>query len=269
MKKMGQYELRKEAVALLKKIDTNRDNYIIIHYACENFKLGQTISAVAVRQFRDGQTQSFSLNKTAQTMGISTKEIPSQIEKVERKMLDDFFKYVESHKTYNWIHWNMSSDNFGFKGLEHRYEVLQGTPIIIDDSRKINLSHLFIELYDKGYAAHPRLENLMEMNYIAPKDLFPGFTDEQDVLDETDLLHKGRYKEIQISCLRKVDVFSNFLNLAIDDTLIVKTPKRKRYGLTIKGWLAALNEYIWFKPITYLTTFLIGYFLEKFLDIFF
>ncbi|EJG4475940.1 hypothetical protein M9729_002279, partial [Enterococcus faecalis] len=56
---MGQYELRKEGLELLKKIDTNRDNYIIIHYACESFKTGQTITAIAVRQFRDGQTQSF------------------------------------------------------------------------------------------------------------------------------------------------------------------------------------------------------------------
>lgn len=266
---MGQYELRKEAVALLKKIDINRCNYIIIHYACENFKLGQTISAVAVRQFSDGQTQSFSLNKTAQILDISPEDIPSRLKEIERKMLDDFFRYVESHSSHNWIHWNMSSDNFGFKALEHRYQVLKGSPVVIDDSKKINLSHLFIELYDKGYAAHPRLEDLMEMNHISPKDFYPGFSDDPEVFDETDLLHQRRYKEIQISCLRKVDVFSNFLNLAIDDSLIVKTPKIKRYGLTIKGMLASLNEYFWFKPVTYFFTFFVGYFLEKVLDHFF
>ncbi|MET1991107.1 hypothetical protein [Enterococcus faecalis] len=266
---MGQYELRKEGLELLKKIDTHRDNYIIIHYACESFKKGQTITAIAVRQFRDGQTQSFSLNKTAQILNIEPENISSNMKKIETKMLDEFFKYVEHHETFHWIHWNMSSDNFGFKGLEHRYRVLQGTPVIIDDSKKINLPHLFIELYDKGFAAHPRLENLMEMNHILPKDFYPGYSDDPNITDETDLLDEGRYKEIQISCLRKVDVFSNFLNLAIDDNLIVKTPKTKRYGLTIKGRLVALSEFIWFKPVSYFLTFVIGYFIEKLLDSFF
>lgn len=266
---MGQYELRKKALEKIKSIDSNKENYIIIHYACENFKIGQTISAIAVRQYEDGQTESFSLNKTAQLLNIDQKNIKENFDCIEKKMLDDFFSYVYQHINNYWIHWNMSSDNFGFKALEHRYKVLGGTPTIINDSKKINLSHLFVDLFDKGYAKHPRLEDLMDKNHIKPLDFYPGFDKNPDKIDEIDLLHLGRYKEIQISCLRKVDIFANFLNLAIDDKLKVRTPKYKRYGSNIKGRLAALSEYIWFKPVTYLITFLIGYFLEKFLDSFF
>lgn len=266
---MGQYELRKNALSELKKIDSNRINYVIIHYTCEDFKIGQTISSIAVRQFNDGQTESFSIDKTAQVLRIDPTDIKENIENIEKRMLQDFYSYVNQHRSKNWIHWNMSSDNFGFKALEHRYKVLDGEPIIIEDSKKINLSHLFIELYDKGYAKHPRLENLMSMNFMNPLDMFPGFNKETDVTDEIDLLHQERYKEIQISCLRKVDVFANLLNLSIDNKLIVKTPKLKVYGNTIKGKAAALNERFWFKPLTYLLTLLVGYFFEKIMDLFF
>ena len=67
---MAQYEKRKKAVSTLKEIDTRPDNYIIVHYTCDNFKVSQIISSIAVRQLADGQTESFSLYKAAQEMNI-------------------------------------------------------------------------------------------------------------------------------------------------------------------------------------------------------
>lgn len=189
--------------------------------------------------------------------------------RLKKKLLSDFFSFVERNKSKVWIHWNMSSDNFGFKALEHRFRVLGGIPVIFDDSKKVNLSHLFVDLYDKDYAKHPRIDDLMKMNHIKPHDFFPGYSDKPDITDETNLLQQGRYKEIQISCLRKVDVFANFLNLAIDDELVVKTPRWKRYGITAKGLWAALNENFWFRPATYLVTLLIGHFFQKIMDFIF
>ena len=134
---MAQYEKRKKAVSTLKEIDTRPDNYIIVHYTCDNFKVSQIISSIAVRQLADGQTESFSLYKAAQEMNIENDAIPNNQEKIEKKMLSDYYKFVNKNLEKKWIHWGMNSDNYGFKAIEHRYRVLGGRPKYIADDKKI------------------------------------------------------------------------------------------------------------------------------------
>ena len=255
---LAQYENRKKASEVLSKMDTKPEDYIIIHYTCDDFKMSQIISSIAVRKLNDGQTESFSLYKTAQNKNINNDDIPDHQIEIEKEMLKDFYKFVSRNQNKHWIHWNMSSDNYGFKAIEHRYRVLGGKPKIIDDDKKIDLSHLFIQLYGKGYAKHPRMESLMGKNKIScPNDFLPGYSKENK-LDEPKALSQKQYKIIQMSCLRKVDVFSNFITLAINGQLKVYTPWWSYYGVTIKGVLAMLNEKWWFKIVTYLLTFLLG-----------
>ena len=116
---MTQYEERKRALEILKEIDERPEKYIVIHYTCDNFKISQTITSIAVRQLQDGQTESFSLYRSlAQFLHISENEMNENLQKIEKKMLTDYFSFVKKHPNKIWIHWNMSSDNYGFKGLK-------------------------------------------------------------------------------------------------------------------------------------------------------
>ena len=263
---MAQYEKRKKAVSTLKEIDTRPDNYIIVHYTCDNFKVSQIISSIAVRQLADGQTESFSLYKAAQEMNIENDASPNNKKKNEKKMLSNYYKFVNKNLEKKWIHWGMNSDNYGFKAIEHRYRVLGGRPKYIADDKKINLASLFIDAYGKGYAKHPRMESLITKNKISsPNDFLPGYNNNPDTLDEVKALHQRQYKLIQMSCLRKVDIFENFINLAINKQLKTYTPWIKIYGLSIKGILASLNEQWWFKALTYIVVAVAGYFFNNYM----
>lgn len=58
----------------------------------------------------------------------------------------------------------MRDINYGFKAIEHRYEILGGNPYIVDIYKKIDLTRLFIDLYGKNYVDHPRMPNILQMN---------------------------------------------------------------------------------------------------------
>jgi hypothetical protein len=71
------------------------------------------------------------------------------------------------HRGMKYLHWNMRDINYGFAALEHRYRVLGGGPIVIEDDKKIDLARLLIDVYGVGYAGHPRLVQLLAMNHIS------------------------------------------------------------------------------------------------------
>lgn len=268
---MTQYNDRKNALKTLKEIDTRLDKYLIIHYACDDFKESQTITSIAIRTLQNEQSISFSLQQSADQMSLSIPNIDAEsLKLIEKDMLAQYFLFVKSHPKKIWIHWNMSNNNFGFQALEERYVILGGTPEPIDPDNVINLSHLFIKLYGKGYAKHPRLENLMKKNNISsPNDFLQGYSSNPEIFTEVQAFKNGQYKLIQLSCLRKVDIFNNFLTLAINNKLKTFSPFFEPYGVTLKGMWATLNEKLWFKFVLFFLTFFAGYFLEKLLDCFF
>lgn len=69
-------------------------------------------------------------------------------------MLGDFYKFVKTHLSYNWIHWNMRDINYGFQAIDHRFSVLGGKPISIPDSQKFDLARKLVDIY-ADYADHP------------------------------------------------------------------------------------------------------------------
>ncbi|MDT2437423.1 hypothetical protein [Enterococcus avium] len=261
---MTQYTDRKNALKTLKTIDENKNEYLIIHYACERFnkETGESprISSIAIRNFYTGQTTLFALHKTAESMGVKFNEINHSYDKLEKQMLKEYFKYIKDNPKKNWIHWNMRDTNYGFKALEHRYKVLGGKPVEIDDDRKIDLSGLFVDLYGKGYASHPRLESLMEKNHIdTPRDFLTG-------IQETEKFDEQRFNEIMMSTSRKVDIFSNFLNLAINSKLNVYTRRREWYGTTLKGWWANFRNSAWFVPVSWTLSAIGGALISHIID---
>lgn len=85
-----QFDKHKKAVQVLKEIDKNPENYLIIHYSCESFydiTDGHTprITSIAVYSFNTAQTESFSIHKTAERKHVRIEDIESQYDQLEKK----------------------------------------------------------------------------------------------------------------------------------------------------------------------------------------
>lgn len=83
---------RAEARKTLQQVDEKRDQTLIIHYSCESFydiKDGRTprITSIAVRHFASGNTDSFSIHKSAELGKIPLTEITQNYDQLERTML--------------------------------------------------------------------------------------------------------------------------------------------------------------------------------------
>lgn len=251
-----QYKRHNQARKIFREIDEKPEKYLIIHYSCESFydiKDGHTprITSIAVYNYDNAQTDSFSIHKMAEKSHIEIENIQRHYDELEKAMLDEFFEYVREHKVCVWIHWNMRDMNYGFKAIEHRYSVLGGEAYKIPDTNKIDLARQLIDCYGSGYTDHPRMEKLLEQNNIKAKDYLNG-------QQEAEAFAKGEYVKLHMSTLRKVDVFANILNKAINNTLIVKSKWTEIYGISIQGILNFCKETWWIQGIWTLLSFVIG-----------
>ncbi|MDE5576305.1 MAG: hypothetical protein K2J11_02820 [Oscillospiraceae bacterium] len=251
-----QYEKHKSARKIFLEIDKNPSNYLIIHYSCESFydiKDGHTprITSIAVYDYATAQTDSFSIHKMAEKLHIEINDIEIHYDELEKSMLDEFFEYAKEHKTYFWIHWNMRDMNYGFKAIEHRYSVLGGEPYKIADANKIDLARQLINCYGVGYTEHPRMEKLLEQNGIKAKDYLNG-------QEEADAFANREYVKLHMSTLRKVDVFANILNRAINSTLKVNSKWTEIYGVSVQGILNFCKDTWWIQLVWTVISMFLG-----------
>ena len=152
-------------------------------------------------------------------------------------MLDAYFSHVGSHRTVKYLHWNMRDINYGFAAIEHRYRVLGGDPVVIADDRKFDLARILIGIYGVGYIGHPRLQNLILINNIKPRDMLNG---EQ----EAHAFENRNFVALHQSTLRKVDILANIAGRAHDRSLRTNTSRWEMHGgklRTFVNWLADLK----------------------------
>jgi hypothetical protein len=222
-------ERRKNAVNKLDHLSSKEDRTLIIHYSCESFydrEDGQTprITSIALRNFSSASTASFSIHKVAEQKQVRFGDIEANYNELEKEMLDEFFRFVDQNRTCEWVHWNMRDINYGFPAIEHRYKVLGGDPIVIDESRKHDLSRLLIELYGNNYIGHKRLTKLMAKNDITPFDFLEG-------QGEADAFENKEYVKLHQSTLRKVDVLAGILGRTMDGSLKTDASWWDQYGV--------------------------------------
>lgn len=204
------YSRQKETKNTLKNIFENKNNVFIIHYSCESFydiENGRTprITSIAVKHLNSEIDVSFSIHKIAEIEGQDN--IPDNYNDLEKKMLDEFYSFVEKHENYSWIHWNMKNINYGFEAIAHRYRVLKGNPIIIPNEKVINLAKLLCDIYGCNYIENPKLYNLVKENNLKHKDLLDG-------AEEGEAFQNKDYVTLHRSTLKKVDAIYNLLDLA-------------------------------------------------------
>lgn len=251
-----QFDKHKRACKVLYEIDKNPSNYFIIHYSCESFydiNDGHTprITSIAIYSVSTGQTDSFSIHKMAEKRHIAFADIEKHYDELEKMMLNEYFDFMKSHLSNCFIHWNMRDINYGFKAIEHRYEVLGGEPHIVEDNRKIDLSRLFIDKYGVKYIGHPRMEKLLELNNIKPKDYLSG-------ANEAEAFKNKEYIKLHRSTLRKVDVFNNLMTRSIQNKLKTQSKWYDVYGISAQGVFEYCKNKWWIQLFVWILALVLG-----------
>lgn len=243
---LKKFERNRKTKKLLNTLSKNEDNLLVIHYSCESFydrEDGRTprVTSICVRNFASGQTSSFSIHKVAELKKISNEEIQEKYDILEKEMLKEFFEYMKTCKSHIWIHWNMRDINYGFQALEHRFKILKGMPVSLEESKKFDLSRALVALYGNAYISHPRLQKLMEKNHITAKDFLSGS-------EEAKAFEEKEFVKLHQSTLRKADVLANILGRTLDNTLKTNANWKERHGLSgrlildlaLKHWIKAI-----------------------------
>jgi hypothetical protein len=229
---LNKFKARKTAKEKLETVGERRNLALIIHYSCESFydiKDGRTprVTSIAVRNFESGQTLSFSIHKSAELQNIPITEIVNYYDDLEKHMLNEFFAHLKTVTVQTFLHWNMRDINYGFPAIEHRYRVLGGVPVVVEDARKIDLARELITIFGVGYTPHGksgRLHSLMELNSITAKDALTG-------KEEADAFENGEFVKLHQSTLRKVDVIANILERTLDGSLKTKSNWIQQNGI--------------------------------------
>jgi hypothetical protein len=235
--------IKQHAQARLKVIEQSPSDVFTIHYSSEGFKdkpegYSPRISSIAIKNFESSQTYSFSIHHMAETEQISRNEIEKHYDKLERKMLDEFFDFLEKHKSCIFVHWNMRSASYGFQALYHRYRVLGGNPVMLDEGRFIDLAQTLRDIYGPNYIDHPRMQSLIELNEITKRDFLTG-------AEEAEAFAKKEYFRLHLSTLRKVDSFSDIIQRLQQGKLKTKEhPFVKKVKEMHEHWLFQLIELI-------------------------
>ena len=110
------------------------------------------------------------------------------------------------------MHWNMRDLKFGFAALEHRYEVLGGSPYILPDHHKVDLAMIIMNIYGGNYLPRPHFENLAKRNNLTLAGYIAGN-------QEPDAFAQGQYFAVLQSTLCKVTLIADVAQLAFDRTL--------------------------------------------------
>ena len=165
------------------------------------------------------------MNLKTQEQQIGFEKIPEHYDALERAMLDRYFEFLRTRSNSTFIHWNMRDVNFGFPAIEHRYRVLKGTPSIVSEDRKFDLSRALVSIYGIDYIGHPRLEKLLDFNSIGKRDFLSGKA-------EADAWDDKQFVRLHQSTLRKVDILANIFEMATDKSLKTHSKWYRQYGMT-------------------------------------
>lgn len=238
---------RKNARAKLAELFTQAQNVNVIHYSCESFYdrtdgTSPRITSIAVRNLQNAQTVSFSIHQVAERNKVAVSDIEGKFDHLEKLMLQEFYEFVQRRDTYEWLHWNMRNINYGFQAIAHRYSVLGGQPVLIPDVKQHDLSRMLFAIYGPGYAGHPRLTSVLEMNHMTKKDFLSGE-------EEAKAFEAKEYVKLHQSTLRKVDLLAGIAEQTYAGTLKTQSTWRDVYGSDLAAWTEMITEHWLFKLV--------------------
>ena len=201
--------------------------------------LRQVAPLRAVRDLDSAQTHSFSIRLIAERKHVSFEKIEDDYDGLERQMLDEFFEFVSQRKKHTWLHWNMRDTNYGFPAIEHRYQVLDGSPETIPDGFKVDLAHVLPDIFGPNYAPYEdsgRLMSLTNINDLTTRDALSG-------AKEAEAFQRKDYVALHQSTLRKVDILANLATRAFEGTLKTNASWWEIKGGSLRGLVEFLKDH--------------------------
>lgn len=215
----------------LKEIRRRPENFYIIHYSCQslyddNEGLSPRITSIAINHFATQQTVSFSTHAIAEELHIDRENVHDRFDEIEQDLLRKFYSFVRDRRDKIWIHWNMRNLTYGFEHLEHRYRTLdqQDAPVIPIE-RRVNLNDIIADRYGSGYAKHPKMHSLMEMNGGRHRDFLTGE-------EEVQAFQNSEFIRMHTSTLCKVGFFHHVIERMLQGKLRTAS----------KGWGVMLDR---------------------------
>ncbi len=223
----------------------------VVHYACESFDQGQgyaspRITAIALRNLGTGATTSFSIHAEVELARRRNNDM-SGLDGMEQAMLFRFYEFLSRNPSATYLHWNMRDEKFGFAAIGHRFALLNGEPVAVHESQKVDLSRLFVEMYGSDYVAKPYIETLAELNSLSTSSFLSG-------LDEARAFTQGQYYNVLQSVLCKVTLIADVAQLASDRAL-----KTEATWWTLNGGqLREAYEMFWRNPVRAISGLVFG-----------
>ena len=208
-------------------------NVWVVHYSCESFHerpqgRSPRITSIALRNLDSGQTRSFSIHQIAEKKRIQFDQIQEHYDNLEMEMLTEYFSHLRGHQGMKYLHWNMRDVNYGFQAIEHRFQVLEQDPYVVEDHNKFDLPRLLIDIYGIGYIGHPRMEKLVERNHITKLGFLTG-------AEEAQAFEDRNFSALHQSTLRKVDVICNIAGRVHGRNLKTNTTWWEMHGGRLRG----------------------------------
>ena len=205
----------------LKKLRAEMQKTLVIHYSCENLSdnndgYSPRITSIAVQRVDSETMHSFSIHLVAEHNKIDREDIERNYDDLEAKMLNEFYKFVEQYKSFNWLHWNMKNVSYGFEALEHRYRILTKEEVTlprVPDVNRFNLSSLLLGFYGENCVSESgRMGQFMQLNGGYPKNFLGGE-------DEVEAFRNKEYVKMHASTLCKVETFKRLFLLLLDNRI--------------------------------------------------
>lgn len=166
--------------AFIREVKKAPQIFYTIHYSCQslyddNEGLSPRITSIAITHYATGQAVSFSTHSIAEELRIGREDVLGNFDAVELQLLTGFYQFVRDRRDKYWVHWNMRNLTYGFEHLEHRYRALGGRDAsVIPVERRLNLNDVLADRYGSGYAHHPKMKSLMELNGGIPRHFLEG-----------------------------------------------------------------------------------------------
>lgn len=215
----------------IRKLKKTPDNFYIIHYSCQslyddNEGLSPRITSIAINHYATEQTVSFSTHALAEELGIVREEVHERFDEVERELLTRFFAFIRDRRDKFWVHWNMRNLTYGFEHLEHRYRTLgeHDAPVIPVEHR-INLNDMLADRYGSGYAPHPKMISLMELNGGRHRHFLTG-------LEEVEAFRNSEFIRMHNSTLCKAGFYHH----------VIEKMQKGKLNTASKGFLVMLDR---------------------------
>jgi hypothetical protein len=200
---------------------------LCVHYACESFLKAKdrppAVSCIAIKHIARDEVRVVS-HRTFTTAApesaftgrrfLRKRRRPASPTELERRVLEEFYDYLQRHPDAQIVHWNMNSASFGFDAIADRYHNLTGkkAPVTLPTDRVHDLDSIIGRRYGEDYASHPKMKDTAELNNCSMRSFVRG-DEEATAFEDRD------FPLIESSTRAKVDIISRLLRLTLNGSL--------------------------------------------------